>query len=142
VATSWADEGRKVRHEIEAEGSSRRVIERSTIGLFGFYAGPRAVIVDRLGLADPLLARLPTANPKAWRIGHFVRQVPQGYMATRETGTNVIEDQDLSRYYDRLREVVAGELWSLSRLRTLLALNAGRFEPLMKAYVARSGPPK
>ena len=27
-----------------------------------------------------LLARLPTRNPLKWRVGHYRRRIPQGYM--------------------------------------------------------------
>jgi hypothetical protein len=48
------------------------------VGLLGYYAGPGVHIVDPMALTDPLLARLPADKP--WRIGHFRRQLPPGYV--------------------------------------------------------------
>jgi len=56
---------------------------------------PRAV-------AEAIVARLPADDNADWRIGHFVRRPPAGYMATLQMGVNQIEDPDLARYYDRL----------------------------------------
>ena len=46
-------------------------------GFIGYAAGPGVTFLDRYGLGDPLIARLPAEAP--WRIGHFVREVPEGY---------------------------------------------------------------
>jgi arabinofuranosyltransferase len=137
-----AEEGRTVRREIEAEGSAQRVTQREAVGQFGYYAGPRAIVIDALALCDPLLARLPTVNPHAWRIGHFTRRIPDGYLESRRSGTNQIQDPDLAIYYDSLKEVVSGELWSRARLRTASTLLAGRLDDRLAAYVARAGPPR
>jgi arabinofuranosyltransferase len=48
------------------------------VGLLGYYAGPGVHIVDPMALTDPLLARRPANSP--WRIGHFRRFVPRGYI--------------------------------------------------------------
>ena len=62
-----------------------------TIGRWGYLAGTREIIVDCNALSDPLLARLPVRDPHKWRIGHFTRAVPDGYVE-RVTATQRIKD--------------------------------------------------
>ena len=50
--------------------------------MFGYYAGPNVYVVDELALADALLARLPARRVDQWRIGHFQRTLPAGYLDT------------------------------------------------------------
>jgi arabinofuranosyltransferase len=109
-----------LREGLQARLSGQHVVVRSTIGLFGFGAGPHVHIVDIWALGDPLLARLPEgegrdsesiqrwaeddsslANLPAlppWRIGHFTRSIPAGYLETLASGTNVIHDKQLALY--------------------------------------------
>ena len=93
----------------EAENSkSGEVITRSTIGLYGYYAGSEVYIIDPMALADPLLSKLPSTaywlvhkykfnSIKKWRIGHFARKIPAGYLETIKTGKNQLEDKDLKK---------------------------------------------
>ena len=73
----WAQRGIVLR----AAGSPQVVVEEN-IGYTGFYAGPAVHIVDRDALSDAFLARLPLADLTHWRIGHFSRKLPPGYLAT------------------------------------------------------------
>jgi hypothetical protein len=52
---------------------------------------------------------------RRWVIGHFQRDVPEGYVETVETGTNLLADPDLAAYYEHLRVIVADPLWSRHR---------------------------
>ncbi|MEN0063264.1 MAG: hypothetical protein AAGA48_14010 [Myxococcota bacterium] len=75
-------------HLFARQGRARRekgpgVVNKAVIGMFGYYAGPEVHIVDRMALADPVLARLPIDEQRVWRIGHFERRVPDGYLARR-----------------------------------------------------------
>src|SRR5205085_7868493 len=81
---SWADDGRQLRQQ----GPS--VVVRANVGFTGYFAGPAAHIVDTYGLGEPLLARLPVQAGSTWRIGHFARPVPDGYLETLRTGRNQI----------------------------------------------------
>lgn len=107
------------------------VYVEGTIGFRGFARGPGYHVVDVLGLADPLLARLPTQDRFDWRIGHFSRKLPAGYLDTLRSGTNRIEDRNLARYYDLLSLVVRGELFGWPRARAIVALNLGRYDRLI-----------
>ena len=93
------------------------VVVRSSVGLFGFYAGPSVHVVDTMGLGDPFLARLPIAGP--WRIGHFSRTLPEGYIETLESGHTRIADPALAMRYERLALVTRDPLWSARRWREI-----------------------
>lgn len=115
----WADTGRAVR----ARSADRQVIPAKNVGLFGYYAGPTVHVVDRHGLADPLLARLPAMRP--WRIGHFEREVPAGYLETWREGSNRLSDPEIRALYEDVRLATQSPIWSAGRWRAVV-----RLEPL------------
>jgi arabinofuranosyltransferase len=90
------------------------------IGYFGFAAGPTKEIIDEYGLSDPLLARIPLALRREFRPGHFKREVPEGYVESMQNDANLITDPSLKRYYEKVRLVTRGPLWSAERIRTLI----------------------
>jgi arabinofuranosyltransferase len=101
-----------------------RAFPHNTVGLAGYLTGPDRQILDVFGLGDPLLARLPAKRP--WRIGHYTRELPEGYYETVITGRNQIADPRIASLYEVLREVTQGPLWSVRRWRAIVALNTGR----------------
>ncbi len=125
VPHPWAEQGLVLR----AEGPA--VVEHGNVGFLGYYAGPAVHIIDRNGLTDPLLARLPVRDPAGWRIGHFRRSVPAGYAETLRGGVNVIADANLAAYYEPLRLVTRGPLWDRARLSTVWRLNTGAYDALL-----------
>ncbi len=125
VPHPWAEQGLVLR----AEGPA--VVEHGNVGFLGFYAGPAVHIIDRNGLTDPLLARLPVRDPAGWRIGHFRRNVPAGYADTLRGGQNVIQDANLAAYFDALARVTRGPLWSTGRLREIWQINTGAYDHLL-----------
>ena len=114
---------------LELRRQGRQVVIRDGIGFTGYFAGPDVHIVDMFALADPLLARLP-ANPQS-RTGHFLRDIPAGYIETLQTGRNQIADPDVAAYYEHLRLVIGGPLWSVDRMTTIVELLLGRFDRLL-----------
>jgi arabinofuranosyltransferase len=129
----WAQAGR-------SSSAAPRVMVYEAVGLLGFYAGPGVHIIDPMALTDPLLARLP-AEP-GWRIGHFKRRVPDGYVATLEqclaatfpharvvpssvscvalpASVNAIQDRGTALLYDRLAVLTQGRLFDVDRLRAI-----------------------
>lgn len=123
----WALEGRAARHQGPA------VVQKGSIGFFGYMAGPQVHIIDLVGLGDPLLARLPPTDPN-WRIGHLGRTVPAGYAETLASGQNKILDRNLAAYYDRLMLVTRGNLFDVERLVTIWNWNIGAYDHYLDAY--------
>ena len=109
--------------------SGRAVVGRGNIGFLGYFAGPSVYIVDPGALADALLARLPLAPSTPWRIGHFERLIPDGYLETLVSGDNKITDPGIARFYDRLRLVISGPIWSRERLLGVVRLVTGMDVP-------------
>jgi len=107
----------------EAEGDLHAVVMGNT-GVFSYYAGPNVFIIDKYALSDPLLARIPAVREVEWRIGHFERVVPGGYVST-VYNLGRIGDEQLATYYDKLALVTRGSLFSKERLLEILRLNTG-----------------
>jgi arabinofuranosyltransferase len=118
------------------------------MGFVGYFAGPDVHLVDPMGLTDPLLARLPiwfeghVLTPQKaippeleWRIGHFVRPLPEGYLETLETGENRLASKALASYWDELARITRGELWSGERLSTILRWNLRGADPRIERYL-------
>lgn len=122
----WGVDGERFRNE-----RAHTVIEQLGIGLFGYYAGPDIYILDRLALADPLLARLPMRQDVNWRVGHYERMIPPGYKETLQVGKNLIEDQDLAQFYDKLNIITRGSLSNRQRLIEIWKMNTGQYDHLL-----------
>jgi len=124
--------GRQAGEELRARGDV--LVLEGAVGMLGFYAGPQARIVDFFGLADPLLARLPALRfdpsaamhrpyPSNWRIGHFLRAIPEGYLDFVNTGENTLRDPRLRALCERLRLITRGPLLAGERLAAIWRLN-------------------
>ncbi len=150
------------RFGLELFHSPERVHVAGGIGMTGYIAGTDKIIVDYYALADPLLARLPVRDPKNWRIGHFRRVLPDGYIERlaaidlmhadlRASGVpesassldrltflshlHPITPANLNDVYRRLAIVTQSEdLWSAERLRTILLFNLGAYDHLMELH--------
>ncbi len=120
----WSFEGR------QAAAEKLPVVVRPAIGYYGYFSGPRVFIVDSMALAEPFLARLPAK--KSWRIGHFERNIPPGYLKTLKTGQNSIRNKGLADYYEKLQLIIRGNLWDPERLRTIWNMNTGQYDNLLK----------
>ncbi len=115
----WAILGRELRD------FGPRVMPFGNVGFAGFFAGPGVHLVDRYGIGDPLLARLPVTDASTWRPGHFDRELPNGYLDTLRSGANRIADPGLAAYHDRLRAVTRDRLLDRARLAQIWRLNLG-----------------
>ena len=109
------------------------------LGDHGYVTGPDVHVIDLFALSDPLMARLPTLDLEVWRIGHFRRDIPEGYLETLASGVNQIEDPNLSQYYDKLRIVTQGDLFDWDRLVEIWNLNTGKYDYLLEAYISEMG---
>jgi len=126
--SGWTSMGERLR------GQGRSVLVAENIGLLGFAAGPQVHIVDYPALVDPLLARVPCLISDEWRIGHFNRGIPEGYIETLIAGENRIVDDALATYYDKLALVTRGPLFSGERWYAIWEINVGRYEHLLIKY--------
>jgi len=106
----------------------------SNAGLAGFYAGPDVHIVDNMGLCDALLAKLPLAasEGKSWRVGHYLRDIPEGYLETIASGQNQITDPKIAALYDSLHLVTSGPLFAPERWQEIWRWNTGYYKKALK----------
>jgi arabinofuranosyltransferase len=128
----WIDAGKALRKHPE------EVPVWGGIGLAGYYAGPKAQIVDKFALSDPLLARLPVPDAThdgSFRIGHYERRIPEGYVEGLALGLNRVKNPALYAYYEKLRLVTRGSLWDPSRWVAIVALNLGLYDHLLRDYM-------
>ncbi len=126
----FAEGGRKLKKESPA------VKKLFYVGMTPYYAGPEIKIIDELGLADPLLARLPASKKQRFYIGHFRRDLPEGYAYAVRTGSLDKMPADLARYYDRLRLITSGNLLDKERLKTIVLFNIGYYDHWKREYLS------
>lgn len=106
-------------------------ILKHNIGYFGYASGPKVYIVDPFGLSDPFIARLTLEKPQ-WRIGHFERTIPLGYMETLKAGTNKFAIQQQYDYFEKLTLVTTGNIWDVNRLREIGRFLVGAHDGLLR----------
>jgi arabinofuranosyltransferase len=130
---TWIREGRSF-----SQGPDKVTVQGS-IGYYGLMAGPEKHLVDRNALSDPLLARLPVSRQLYFEfyMGHFFRDIPDGYLESVARDGNYIVDPLVHDYYDRLRDVIKGPLLRMSRFRNMWYLNAGEGRQFARRYDAR-----
>jgi len=144
-AHPWLDYGERVRAapgKVHIGGA----FELPAIGFAGYGAGPEKFLIDKVGLSDPLLARLPARRPAAmsgWKSGHFAREIPAGYPESVSAGVNAIADPELRLYYDKIRLITRAPLFAKGRLAAIVGMNLGRYDFLLaKARAAAARPAK
>ncbi len=113
---------------------------RVAIGMQGYEAGPAVHIVDQLALSDPLLARLPAERRSNWRVGHYFRKIPKGYLESLRSGRDALEDRALAEYYRHIQRVVSGPIWQTDRWKSIYLLNTGQLEHLIDQSYYQSLP--
>lgn len=134
-----------VKHGLELRRNRVKLVVKSTTGLLGFFANKDVHIIDQYALSDAFLSRLPSTEywligkekpkeEKFWRIGHFARKIPEGYIETIQTGSNKILNPSLSKFYDRLSIITKGDLFSWSRFIEIWNFNTGKYNFLLDEY--------
>lgn len=101
------------------------------------YKNSDLYLNDTYCLGDPLMSRLPAVYQTSWRVGHLRRICPEGYRDSVYEDENRIEDEDLHAYYDRIRLITRGEIWSLDRIKTSIEMILGKYDVLIENYTAR-----
>lgn len=130
----WYHYGEKVREE-KTKVHVGGAFHGQAIGYFGFAAGPDVFIVDLVALGDPLLARMPAMMPNEmdqWKSGHFHRHIPDGYIQSVARGENLISDPYVHQYYDIIRNITRGPIFSSSRLKHIWKINFGKYNYLIE----------
>lgn len=98
------------------------------IGMFGYHLGTKKIILDRLALPDPFLARHPVINTKKFRIGHFYRIISDDYAETVNTGKNCLKDTKDAHLYDLIvLATQSKDYFSLERLKAIWLLNTNQW---------------
>jgi len=108
--------------------------EHGSVGYRGFFAGPIAHIIDYNALADPLLARIPAVYRPDWRIGHFWRYTPEGYLDSAGgdgNKPNKIKDKGIAEFYEHLKIITRGPIWSFERWKEIMKMNLGMYSHLI-----------
>ena len=109
----------------------------NAIGYFGFFCGPKVHVVDIYGIGDPFLARLPLNlnSREDWRIGHFERSIPSGYLETLAQKEILLKDDYLRDYYRRLNLIIRGPIWDINRFKEIINMNLGRYDFLLNSVL-------
>ncbi|MFH1051255.1 MAG: hypothetical protein V1779_10060 [bacterium] len=126
--------------------SNHKIISHYMIGRLGFYAGPKIHIIDYLALAEPFLSKIKAnKNPDwkgNWRIGHFYRRIPIGYVETIKSGMNQLENMQLKEYFEKLKIVTQSGIFSLERFSEIWKLNTGYYDDLLVSHYKENDEPK
>jgi arabinofuranosyltransferase len=107
---------------LAASRASMPLVVADAVGFFAYFAGETAV-VDLYGITDPLLARMPWSGEGRLRAGHVRREIPDGYLESRISRSNLITDPKIAKLYDQVRLVTTGRLLSADRFRAIWRLN-------------------
>ena len=113
------------------------------IGFYGYDAGPTVHILDFNALADPVLSRLPAVDEDRlyidWyrrlegrepatrrRIGHFLRNVPRGYVSFLLGAEAVFDSDEMRRHIETVTKAVRDPIRSGARINAVTELALGR----------------
>jgi arabinofuranosyltransferase len=124
------------------DGAAHKIDVLDTCGLMGWAGmewGPYTHLLDECALADPLLARLPSVWNESWRIGHFRRMIPHGYRESLQQDANLLADPGLRTFYDEIRAITRGPVWSAERFRRIGRVNRGVYAHLVNRPFYRFG---
>jgi arabinofuranosyltransferase len=110
----------------------REVKVTSAAGIICFDLDRDIYILDIGALCDPLLARLPYIMRRNHRIGHYLRGIPKGYKETLINGKNLIHDKKIAEYYDKVKIITQGSIFSIERFKVIYNMNIGNYSYLLK----------
>ncbi len=104
----------------------------SSVGYSGYFSGPQMIIIDPLGITDPLLSHITGDPTYLW--AHNWRDIPAGYIESRINGQNLIADNELHKYYEKIRLISRGDLFTKTRWKYILELNFTKSKYFDKKY--------
>ncbi len=118
----WVQWGR------EARQVGPQLVVFGTPGMYGYFAGPEVRILDYYALGDPLLSKLPMLRRKNWRVGHYLRGLPEGYVESIQTGENRIVDPTVRELYRVTKILAQDPIWSVERFTEIAKMNLGYYK--------------
>lgn len=101
------------------------------------YKNSDLYLNDTYCLGDPFLSRLPALYQDSWRVGHLKRVCPDGYRESIYEEENLIEDEDLKEYYDKIKIISSGDIWSGERYKTIMDMLLGKYDVFIDNYVLK-----
>lgn len=128
----WYELGEELREHAQREG--KLYPSKGANGFTGFAAGPDVHIIQRLALTDGFLSRLPPLYYADWRSGHFQRLIPDGYLEAERGDITHLPDPALDAYYQKIKLVTHGELFTRERWQEIWELNTRNFDELLPGY--------
>ena len=132
----WVAEG------LEARARGPHIAVSGAPGFYGFYAGPEVRVLDYYALGDPLLSKLPTSKRDGWRVGHYPRAIPDGYLESIQSGTNRIQNPKIRELYRVTKILAEGPIWSGERLKEIAKMNLGLYNRQIRSIkVEETGAP-
>ena len=94
---------------------------RCNVGMAPYAAGADYVFIDPLALTDGFIARLPAASGS--RVGHYERSIPVGYLESRISYKNLLQEPALRRLWDDTHIVLRGDIFTWERFAAIFWLN-------------------
>lgn len=129
IRNTWNEVGVDEIRDLDIDGGILRMVPGITI-----YYNSDLYLNDQYALGDPFLSKLPAVREENWRIGHMWREAPPGYNDTVMWGQDLIEDEDLQKYYDVIRLITRGDLFDQARIQAIIDMNLGRYDGLLEHY--------
>jgi len=102
----------------------RQVVQKVTIGINEYNSLPGLYAIDDFCLADPLRSKMKKITGEI-RMGHLKREIPEGYIESLRTNRNLIKDEKIAKYYDKIRLITRGKIFDLKRFLAIIEVNFG-----------------
>ena len=102
-------------------GYSGKYLVKCNVGMAPYAAGADYVFIDPLALTDGFIARLPAASGS--RVGHYERSIPVGYLESRISYKNLLQEPALRRLWDDTHIVLRGDIFTWERFAAIFRLN-------------------
>ncbi len=129
IRDAWNESGIDDLREHDNTGGLLRMVPGISI-----YYNSDLYLNDLYALGDPFLSKLPAVREDNWRIGHMWRESPAGYGETVMYDGNMLVDENLVEYYDIIRLITRGDLFSKERINAIIKMNQGDYDYLIEQY--------
>ncbi len=63
--------------------------------------------------------------------GHILREVPEGYRESLNSGVNEIVDPNIHEYYEKILLITRGKIFTAERIKTIVEMNLGKYDDLI-----------